>query len=86
MSFWLPENNEKFSSNAFYDLVRDHGGDIVEQVELIDEFKNPKNNRSSHCYRITYRSMNHTLTQSEVTQLHKTIEKKVVEEYQVKIR
>ena len=82
----MPENNDKFSSNAFYDLVRDHGSDLIEQVELIDQFENKKTKRVSHCYRITYRSMGRTLTQAEVNVVHKLITEKVVEEYQVKIR
>ena len=34
LSFWLPEqiSIDQFSSNDFYDLVRDVAGDIVEQV------------------------------------------------------
>lgn len=34
MSFWLPPNLtiDTFMSNDFYDLVRDVGGDIIEQV------------------------------------------------------
>jgi phenylalanyl-tRNA synthetase alpha chain len=86
ISFWLPENIGKFSSNAFYDLVRDNGGDLIEQVELIDNFINPKTKRTSHCYRITYRSMSRTLTQKEVSDLQKVISNKVVQEYNVKIR
>ncbi|KAF5300529.1 hypothetical protein FQR65_LT09150 [Abscondita terminalis] len=43
ISFWLPdEENGQFSSNDFYDLVRSIGGDIVEQVILIDNFTHPK--------------------------------------------
>lgn len=32
-------------------------GDLVESVEEVDKFTHPKTNRTSHCYRITYRSM-----------------------------
>lgn len=37
MSFWLPPNLtiETFTSNDFYDLVRDVGGDIIEQVCIL---------------------------------------------------
>lgn len=37
LSFWLPDGTkiEDFAENDFYDLVRDVGGDIVEQVEFI---------------------------------------------------
>lgn len=33
MSFWLPQDRE-YSENDFYDIVREVGGDIVEQVML----------------------------------------------------
>lgn len=37
MSFWLPPNLtiDTFMSNDFYDLVRDVGGDIIEQVSIL---------------------------------------------------
>ncbi|XP_053103725.1 phenylalanine--tRNA ligase, mitochondrial isoform X2 [Hemicordylus capensis] len=39
ISFWLP--SEKYSQNDFYDLVRTIGGDVVENVSLIDEYTHP---------------------------------------------
>lgn len=86
ISFWLPQDSAKYSSNDFYDLVRNLGGDIVEQVTLIDEFKHPKNGKVSHCYRITYRHMERTLLQEEVNEIHKQIEKFVSEKLGVTIR
>ena len=82
ISFWLPVD---YSANDFYDLVRDVGGDQVEQVQLIDQFTN-KSNKTSHCYRIVYRSMERTLSQQEVNQLHKKIENLAAEKLNVKIR
>ena len=58
----------------------------MEQVELIDQFENKKTKKISHCYRIVYRSIDRTLSQSEVNVLHKQIEKKTVEKLSVVIR
>lgn len=71
MSFWLPDDT--FSSNDFYDLVKEIGGDIVEQVKLIDEFKHPKQGKTSHTYRIIYRDMERNLTQKEINIIHQKI-------------
>lgn len=85
ISFWLPKE-PIYASNDFYDLVRSLGGDMIEQVTLIDEFKHPKNGSISHCYRITYRHMERTLTQVEVNAVHEKIAKAATETLSVTIR
>ncbi|XP_053392362.1 phenylalanine--tRNA ligase, mitochondrial-like, partial [Mercenaria mercenaria] len=70
ISFWIPANYEE---NNFYDLVRSVGGDLIENVELIDEFENKKSGKTSHCYRLIYRHMERPLTQDEVNLVHQKI-------------
>ncbi|XP_044264141.1 probable phenylalanine--tRNA ligase, mitochondrial [Tribolium madens] len=85
LSFWLPQDKE-FSSNDFYDLARNIGGDTIEQIVLVDEFTHPKHGKTSHCYRIIYRHMEKTLVQSEVNLIHSEIAKVAASTLGVQIR
>lgn len=85
ISFWLPEE-KPFCSNDFYELVGEIGGQIVEQVKLIDQFQHPKSKKISHCYRIVYRHLEKTLNQEEVNEVHKLIEANATKILGVKIR
>jgi phenylalanyl-tRNA synthetase alpha chain len=86
ISFIVPKT---FSPNDYFDLVRDIAGDLVEQVELIDEYANDEKfgvDKKSYAYRVIYRSSDRTLTGEEVDQLHKTLEKKTAEEFGAVVR
>ncbi|OQV19082.1 putative phenylalanine--tRNA ligase, mitochondrial [Hypsibius exemplaris] len=83
VSFWLPDG---FERNDFFELVRDCGGDLVEQVKVIDEFTNKKTGRKSLCFRIVYRHMEKTLTKEEANAMHAVIEKAAVDKLGVEIR
>ncbi|KOX72180.1 putative phenylalanine--tRNA ligase, mitochondrial [Melipona quadrifasciata] len=73
ISFWLPEN-KSYSSNDFYDLVRDIGEDRVEQVLLKDEYTHPETKKISHCYTIVYRHMERTLSKRELEKYSRALE------------
>lgn len=84
ISFWLPD--DEYASNDFYDLVRSIGGELIEQVSLVDNFKHPKTGKTSHCYRIVYRHMEKTLTKDEVNVIHRQIENSAKELLRVTLR
>ncbi|XP_054003702.1 probable phenylalanine--tRNA ligase, mitochondrial [Hylaeus anthracinus] len=85
ISFWIPEG-VSYSSNDFYDLVRNIGGDRIEQIILKDVFHHPKHNKLSHCYTIVYRHMERTLSKLEVNNIHQLICKHATEKLHVTIR
>lgn len=83
ISFWIPSDYEE---NNFYDLVRSIGGDLIENVELVDKFENKKKGKTSHCYRLRYRHMEKALTQEEVNAVHAKIEHDVQSILGVEVR
>jgi phenylalanyl-tRNA synthetase alpha chain len=86
ISFIVPKT---FAPNNYFDLVRDIAGDLVEQVELIDEYANDAKfgaDKKSYAYRITYRSSDRTLTNEEVDILHKKIEEGTTKEFGAVVR
>ncbi len=85
ISFWLPDKSE-FSENDFFETVRSVGEDLVERVELIDKFQHPKTGRTSHCYRVTYRSMDKTFTNEEINVIQNRIRESVPQKLGVEIR
>lgn len=87
LSFWLPENVavDEMKANAM-DLIRGVGGDLIEQVTIVDEFFNKKKGLHSQCYRIVYRSNDRALTKEEVNEIHKNIANEITQTYGGQIR
>ena len=52
----------------------------------VDEFTNPKKGKTSHCYRITYRSMDRSLTDDEVNEMQFNLRDKAEAELGVELR
>ncbi|MCC6520903.1 hypothetical protein IT403_02915 [Candidatus Nomurabacteria bacterium] len=78
-----------FSPNDYFDLVRDVIGDMAEEMALIDEYENAEKfgaGKKSYAYRITYRSLDRTLTDTEVNELHKKLEQETMRLYNATIR
>jgi len=83
MSFWVSEG---FTENNLAEIVRGAGGDLVEEVKLIDEFTNKKTARTSNCFRITYRSMERSLTDEEINRIQDRVREEVSTNLGVELR
>jgi phenylalanyl-tRNA synthetase alpha chain len=96
VSFWLRSdssaggntkaNAHDFHENDLMEVVRGVGGDVVEDVKLVDEFTHPRTGRKSMCYRINYRSLERTLTNAETNKMHSEVIEALVEKLGVEIR
>ncbi len=78
-----------FMPNNYFDLVRDVVGDLAEEMALIDEYENAAKfgeGKKSYAYRITYRSLDRTLTDTEVNDLHKKLEEETKKVFGATIR
>ncbi len=78
-----------FAPNNYFDLVRDVIGDMAEEMALIDEYENAAKfgeGKKSYAYRITYRSLERTLTDAEVNDLHKKLEEETQKAFKAAIR
>lgn len=84
MSMWL-NTKTCHHPNDFYDIVRSIGGDIIERVSLVDEYT-AKDGRTSHCYRITYRSMEKTLTKTFINEIHNNIMDQATKQLGITVR
>ena len=83
IAFWI---NDDFHENDLAELVRGIAGDLVEEVKCIDKFTNKKINKSSECYRITYRSMDRSLTDAEINSLQESVRDLCNKELKLELR
>lgn len=75
--------------NNYFDLVRDVAPDVVEQVALLDKYENEEKfgkDNVSYAFRVTYRSIDRTLTNTEIDTLHKKLEDATALTFSAKIR
>merc|ERR1711988_470447 len=85
VSFWI-DQEKGFNNNDFFEIARGIAGDLIESVDLVDEFTHPKTQRASKCFRINYRSMDRSLTNEEVDELQDKIRTQMVDELAVELR
>lgn len=73
-----------FAPNNYFDLIRDIGGDLVEEVTLLDKYEDAEKfgrDKVSYTYRIVYRSNERTLTHDEVAPLQAKVEAETTRQF-----
>jgi hypothetical protein len=81
--------NKNFVPNNYFDLIRELGGDLVEQVELMDKYENDSKfgvDRMSYTYHIVYRSPERTLKSEEVDAIHNKLYEETKRIYNAELR
>jgi phenylalanyl-tRNA synthetase alpha chain len=78
-----------FIPNNYFDLIRDLGGDLVEEVKLLDSYENAEKfgqDKMSYTYRIVYRSNERTLKTEEIDVIQKEIIRETTKQFDAQIR
>ncbi len=78
-----------FIPNNYFDLIRDIGGDLVEEVRLIDKYENSEKfgtGKISYTYRIIYRSNERTLTTAEIDPIQQKIYDETKRQFSAEVR
>src|SRR3989344_1512363 len=86
ISFVVPNT---FVPNDYFDLIRDLGGDLVEEMALVDRYEDKAKwgvGRISYTYRIIYRSLDRTLTNTEINDLDQKIRERTASEFSAELR
>lgn len=81
--------SKDFIPNNYFDVIRDIGGDLVEQVELLDKYENSEKfgpDKISYTYRIVYRSNERTLTTAEIDPIQQKIYDETKRQFKAEVR
>ncbi len=81
--------DKDFIPNNYFDLIRDIGGNLVEEVRLLDKYENVEKfgpDKTSYTYRIIYRSNERTLETSEIGPLQDKIYRETKNQFGAEIR
>ncbi|PWN27803.1 phenylalanyl-tRNA synthetase [Jaminaea rosea] len=98
VSFWTTSSKTSWHENDLMELIREEtspssveattasDGSLVESVSLIDSFVHPKTGRESRCYRLNYRSMERSLSNAEVNEVHERVVERMKRDLGIEVR
>ena len=81
--------SNSFVVNDYFDLIRELGGDLIEEVTLLDKYENAGKfgaDKLSYTYRIIYRSLERTLTDAEIEPIQNQIITETKKQFGAEIR
>lgn len=81
--------DKSFIPNNYFDLIRDLGGDLVEEVKLLDKYEDVEkfgSGKISYTYRVIYRSNERTLTTDEVDPIQEKIYSETAKQFGAEVR
>jgi phenylalanyl-tRNA synthetase alpha chain len=81
--------HKSFIPNDYFDIIREIGGNMVEEVSLMDKYENESKfgkDKISYTYHITYRSPDKTLTSEEIEEVQQKLYQKTKEVYKAELR
>jgi len=81
--------DKKINLNNYYEIVRDFADNLIEEVKLLDEYENEEKfgvDKKSYTFRITYRSMERTLTNEEINKIQEKIRQKTEQDLNAILR
>jgi phenylalanyl-tRNA synthetase alpha chain len=81
--------DKSFEPNNYFDLIRDIGGDLVEEVSLLDKYENEEKfgkDKISYTYRVIYRSIERTLLTEEINPLQEKIQNETIQQFGADVR
>ena len=86
ISFIVPKD---FTPNNYFDLIRDLGGQLIEEVTLLDHYDNDEKfgaGNTSYTYRIVYRSNERTLATTEIDPIQAKITQETISQFGAQVR
>ena len=81
---------DKFNINRYYEAVRETiPGEFMEELKLLDQYEDKLkfgDGKMSYTFRITYRNLDRTLTNTEVDGMHSRLVEKTISEFSATVR